>query len=256
MSPHSGKTVINGATSQYDRWLPALQAGYAKVDDRSFADLLRFPAEFGRLINFFDLSNQVDGDWSDFFVSDPTMILAAIVALDLANAETAFLALERQTVRTRHFDRKFELLCQVFAAVVRRARDVNLWLESVGPSPQSPTGRLLRQQLVAAIDDGLGAQLRLLVGYAEGAGLPDTLGRPVPLDTSGFAPIWRVHDVCCDGSIYRGHSRSRKIDHALPALSAIFIAFVDAIARLQVFANAHLASSLEEAGHKPDVALY
>ena len=61
MTEPAGKIVVNGAPSQLDRWLAALAPGYAKVDGRNLATLLDFPAAFGRLINFFDLSDRVDG---------------------------------------------------------------------------------------------------------------------------------------------------------------------------------------------------
>src|SRR3954447_18313225 len=114
---HAGKIVINGAPSQHDRWLAALDAGYVEVDGRSFEELLDFPLRFGRLVHFYDLVNEIDGDWVAFFACDPTMILAAILALDPARIEADFVALERQTIAARG-ERKFELLCALFAAIM------------------------------------------------------------------------------------------------------------------------------------------
>ncbi len=98
--------------------------------------------------------------------------------------------------------------------------------------------------------------MRLLVAYAEGAGLPEALGRAVPLDDAGFLPIWDLRCDCPDDSIYRGGSRARKIDHACPALTAIATEFLDVLLQLQAFARANMAASLQEADHKPQIALY
>src|ERR1051325_3484829 len=139
MDPHAGKIVINGATSQDDRWLAALAPGYAQVDARSLYQLREFPVPFGRLINFFDLNDAVDGDWAAFFVPDPTIILASIIALDLKRIETDYFQLERRTLEARRFDRKFELFCGLFDTIMRIARRVNLWLEGTEPKPPSAT---------------------------------------------------------------------------------------------------------------------
>src|SRR4051794_37417092 len=127
MDPQAG---INGAMSQHDRWLEALGPGYAEVDARSFAELLEFPLRFGRLINYYDLADEIDGDWVTFFAGDPSMILAAILAVDLAQRETNFLALQRQTIAAKA-KRKFEFLCELFAAVMALAREINGWLEAL-----------------------------------------------------------------------------------------------------------------------------
>lgn len=256
MGKDTEKIVLNGATSQYDRWLPALRDSYANVDDRSFSELLEFSVEFGRLINFYNLANEVDGDWVDFFAADLTIILACIEMTDIAGAETAFLDIERRTLEARHFERKFDLFRQMFAAVMRLARQLNQWLVGLGSEPRSETADLLRGQIAAAIGNLLGPQLRLLVSYAEGAGLPDALGQPIRLDLHGFLPIWQLHQACPDGSIYRGHSRNRKIDHACPSVNGIFTQFLDSLSHLKIFAQNNLAVSLDDADHTPQTALY
>jgi hypothetical protein len=255
MDPHAGKIVINGATSQQDRWLEALGTGYSDVDARSFGEVLEFPLRLGSLINFYDLADKIDGDWVAFFARDPSMILVAIQALNLAHTETVYLALERQTIEARN-ERKIELFCELFAEVTTLAREINAWLEALGPKPQSRTARLLREQIVAAINRELGPALRRLVGYAEGAGRPEALGRRVPLELAGFLPIWELRCDCPDSSIYQGGSRNRKIDHAFPYIETVFVTFLDAMSQLQPFARSNLDTSLEEADHQPHIALY
>ena len=262
MDPHAGKIVINGATSQDDRWLAALAPGYAQVDGRSLYQLLEFPVPFGRLINFFDLNDAVDGDWAAFFVPDPTIILASIIALDLTRIETDYFQLERRTLEARRFDRKFELFCGLFDTIMRIARRVNLWLEGTEPKPPSATRppsatmQRLHQQIAAMIERDLGPALRRLVAYAEGAGLPHALGRRVPLDTDGFLPIWDLRCDCPDDSIYRGGSRGRKIEHACPYIDAILLEFLEAIAQLQASAPGQFEASLHTQDHRPHIALY
>lgn len=256
MSAKRGPLLLNGAPSQYDRWLRALQAGYAQVDGRSLDTLLDFGAEFGALINFYDLEDQVDGDWVEFFLSDPSMVFAGIAASDPVAAEDEFRALALRTAETRPYERKFHLLRDTFAFVQALGRQVNGWLRGLEMAPGGDLARLMRQDLVAAVEGGLRVQLQALKAYDEGAALPEALRRRIGLDWAGFAPLWQLDDVRPDGSIYKGATRSRKIDRALPHLEPIATAFCEAISNLRAFALDNLPATLQSPDHAPQIALY
>lgn len=257
MDLHAGKIVLNGAPSQYDRWLPALDSNYAPVDGRSFSDLLNFPVKYGALLNFYNLRDEVDGDWVGFFLSDPTMMLAALESADTAALEREFARLYDLTRASRDYARKFDHLCQLFAFIQGLARRVNDALVAcTGPPERDGVGSLLEDALATAIVMSLGPQLRKLKAYAEGAGLPRALGQAIPLDWNGFLPIWALREDCPDASIYHGLSRIGKIDHALPYLVPIFAAFQESFVDFQTFARANFEASLEEPDHKPQIGLY
>jgi hypothetical protein len=253
---HSGKIVLNGAPSQLDRWLSALDPAHAQVDGRSFPELLDFAVQFARLIRYYNLQNEEDGDWVEFFISDPTMILAAITAVDVAGVEAKYLRKENETRQAVSFERKFRLLRETFTVILDLARQIDLWLEALDLAPQDDASRALRQQIVEDIRDTLGAQLRQLKAYDEGAGLASALGEPMGLDYSGFLPVWDLGAVCPDGSIYRGATKNRKIDHALPFLQPVFYPFLDAVEGLRAMALANVPATLGGGDHKPQIALY
>jgi hypothetical protein len=254
MEPHAGKIVLNGAPSQYDRWLPALGAGYAPVDGRSFEELLDFAVKYGGLVNFYNLRDEIDGDWVPFFLTDPTMLLAAIETTDLPALEADYARRSSETAAARDFARKFDLLRGVFELILDLARRLNLYAQR--PEQKSRAVGQLTDLLDELIARDLGAQLRTLRAYDEGAGLPGALGRPLGLDYSGFAPVWGLGPVCPDGSIYRGRSGDAKIDHALPRLEPIFRSFLYATGDLRQFARGNFDATLEESDHKPQAALY
>ena len=256
MEQRVGKIVLNGAPSQYDRRLPALAPGYAPVDGRTFTDLLDFPVEFGALINFYNLDDEPDGDWVGFFLSDPTMMLAQLDRMDLAAIDREFTRLYERTRAAHVYQRKFDLFCRLFAFIQGLARGINDALLAFNPVPEQGVGQLLWLELTNAINTSLGPQLRQLKAYAEGAALPRGLHQEIPLDWSGFLPIWGLRDDCPDNSIYRGHSRIEKINHALPHLVPIFAAFRESYADFQTFARANFEASLEESDHKPQIGLY
>lgn len=114
--------ALNNAPSQLDRARAAPQPGRVKVDGRSLADLLAFAAEYGTLITFYDLSNQPDGDWSAFFVDDPSIALALRAALNPADIQAEFDRLLDALRGATTPERRAAILRQAFEAVERLAR--------------------------------------------------------------------------------------------------------------------------------------
>lgn len=63
-------------TSQLQRALEALNAGYAKVDERSAADLVLFAKKYGFYLNYYDLTNSIKGDWQPLMQKDAAVTIA------------------------------------------------------------------------------------------------------------------------------------------------------------------------------------
>ena len=78
MNPHAGKRVLNGAPSQLARLLPSPDAAGARVDGRTLEELRAFAVRMGGLLRFYGLDDRPDGDWSAFFLSDGSMVEAAL----------------------------------------------------------------------------------------------------------------------------------------------------------------------------------
>lgn len=259
-----GKTAINGATSQHDRGLQALAAEYAKVEGRSFFELLDFAVEFASLIQFYDYEDERQGNWVDFYLVDPTVISASMEATGLAKAETAFQDLERQAVEACQFGCKFSLFREMFKVILELARRVNAWLDGLRRLPESVIVQPLLYDITEAIESGLREQLHKLKSYDLGAGLKSTLRRPIGLEYHGFLPIWQLDDVEPDGSIYHDWGskqpyhdrRNRMIDHALTRLNPILNSFAFAISDWCTGARTNLPQTLDSGNHKPQVALF
>ncbi len=92
--------ALNQAMSQLDRLALTPAPARVPVDGRSLPTLLGFAAEYGSLVNFYDLSEVPDGDWSAFFSNDQSVVLALVAALDLADIE---LQIDRLLDALRHF---------------------------------------------------------------------------------------------------------------------------------------------------------
>src|SRR5205823_4225860 len=65
-------------TSQEQRILQALLAKYAKIDERTTAQLILFAKKYGAYLNYYDATNHITGDWQDFMARDVSVTIAAI----------------------------------------------------------------------------------------------------------------------------------------------------------------------------------
>jgi baseplate J-like protein len=74
--------LANSGTNQAERALPALAPSYARVDERSLADLILFAKKYAAYLNYYDLTNNISGDWQRFMENDVAVATAAIAALN------------------------------------------------------------------------------------------------------------------------------------------------------------------------------
>lgn len=60
--------LVRDGTSQNARYPNDLDPASIQIDGRSESDLIDYACEFASLLNFYDLKNQLDGDWQAFFL--------------------------------------------------------------------------------------------------------------------------------------------------------------------------------------------
>ncbi len=76
-------STLTDGTSQSERNIGSLSPNQVKLDQRDLADLLRFVFELSGQFNYYNFSNQIDGDWSSLLKSDPNLLKILISELDI-----------------------------------------------------------------------------------------------------------------------------------------------------------------------------
>jgi len=249
------KLMINGACSQYDRWLKALNHDYAKVDGHTFSEMLQFAVDFGGLINFFNLNNEVDGDWVDFFLSDPGVVMASIEAVDLNNIEQRFYSLLKQTTETAHVATKLSLFKECFLFIQKIVQQINDWHYALEMIESDKKIKILRSDLRILIETRLKTQFDKLKVYAKGASLAGGLRKTIELDLSKFMAVWDIGSIRPDVSIYNGDNFEKKINSACNFLIPIYEEFYAAIAELKTSLDPQAPLGDINSNHRPQVAL-
>ncbi len=252
MNPDVPTPLVNTAVSQQDRWRPALHPDYSRVDDRSLPELLDFAARFGRLINYYDLENTVQGDWSEFFSRDPVLVLASIAATDVAGMERELAMLARRIREERTGERKRELLDRLLDSALDLPRRVDRWLHAMEARDASGTTRLVHARIAADVRDHLGRELRLLRSW------DIARSESQPRDDSDFNLLWSVRTAEPDQTVSPGDTELEKIDASLPHIIGAWQRVSDSVARWADAARSQIAAIIEESNgrHQPHVALF
>ena len=69
--------------SQADRFPASLHPDFFQIEERTTNDFLQYLLTLSQRFNFYDLNNEVDGDWEDFFLSDINVVVRIISKFDI-----------------------------------------------------------------------------------------------------------------------------------------------------------------------------
>lgn len=86
----SSRLIVSDGRAQQHRRPPALCGDYFRLNEMSFEQLLALAAEYARLVRFFNLDLQAEGNWHDYFSADETVLMASILAIDTSRMLARF----------------------------------------------------------------------------------------------------------------------------------------------------------------------
>lgn len=167
-------------TAQPDREIAERAADHFHLDERDVADLILFGRRFARHINYYEPGGALAGDWSSFFDSDVSAILAAIARLPVDPFRRALADAQRfmeddPARPAAHLRAHFTLSFHLPLALVRELTHRLAPLDADHPLWRSVTGQL---------SQSIAPRLADLARYHQGGvdeGVID-VGEPDPVD--------------------------------------------------------------------------
>jgi hypothetical protein len=84
---------MRDGVSQSERRLDALMPANLRIDERTQDDLLLFLSEIAGEFNFYNLYNDREGSWKEFFSADLQVVLLTISRLDFTSYQDKYLYL-------------------------------------------------------------------------------------------------------------------------------------------------------------------
>jgi len=220
--------ILNTGTTQRDRLLAAPEPGRVEVDGRTLEQLLAFAADYGRLIQYYDLENMPDGDWSIFFAHDPSIALAIQAGLDLdaIERELDFLMAELRAART--LEARLQLAERTFGGTTRLVGVLNRgrwWITGIEEALTAAIGLPEHELLLAE-------PARRMMLHLGGRSVEHWLRRDIEGVVRGWFDAFVEHLE----------------DFAAALLTALQHGRADALKALEL--------SMQAEGHAPQAALY
>jgi len=182
--------------------LGALDPNTILVDERTLIDRLSFCARYAELIVFFDQNNQPNGNWRQFFLKDPLILMAAISTTEYTSKHRLFLLLQEKLKRSKNSDWLYEtlkkappshkdlqLLAQMFALINGLFSEINDWLEQMDIGHKPYALRTFVQQQVQntlAIQFGQLIELQKLCHF-----IFKEIPAPDFVALADFNPLWQ-----------------------------------------------------------------
>ncbi len=90
---------ITGGLSQAERFPDSLDPDFFHIEERDTNDFLQYLLHFSRKLNYYNLENQVEGDWEDFFLADINIVVKIITKFDISTYIRRYDALKSRLVR-------------------------------------------------------------------------------------------------------------------------------------------------------------
>jgi hypothetical protein len=242
-------------TSQDGRFLKALDFDYVKIDERSFEDLLVFASGFSRLINFYNLNNRIEGDWSDF-LNDETVILASMIDSEPAKFEINFRKFLYKTNLFNRREKKIFYLRKCFSEIYIIALRFQFWYQKL-KAIESYT--LTKSSVKQEVENAIGSKLAEALGRFKS--LVTTVERKenilfsTEINFNRFERIWHLEAI----------GENQKIQEEDPGkifllvaneLEIVFQAFYETLLYIKTKASDYMEQSLQKDDHYPEVALF
>lgn len=171
-------TIKRDGVSQRQRKAPALDPSSIHIDERTLEDFLVFAREFSKQVWYYNLSDQQESDWLDFWKCDPTVVIAAIEKTNPLPLKKTYEQLLLDTPGTTGLHQLIQTLTGI-------ARQIDFWYVNL------VEGSNFKTEIQRLIGANFNTLLSLLLSYEKGAKslFPNYPG-PLREDYTGFSGAW------------------------------------------------------------------
>lgn len=247
--------LTSAGTTQSGRKFAALDFEYVKIDERKFEDLLVFASGFSRLVNFYNLENKVEGDWSEF-LSDETVILATIIDADPPEIEKRFKHNLSKALLFKRKEKKLFYFRKCFREIYELAiRFQNWYYRLKAVESYNNENLAIKNEISNAISGKLINALQILIEQQQLINESLDEEDQILIDYSNFREIWTFSYSEPKEDI-PGRKFPENAASIGSQLEKSFQAFFETLLYLKLKAPEYLEQSLRSDTHYPEVALF
>ncbi|PHN02223.1 baseplate J/gp47 family protein [Flavilitoribacter nigricans] len=118
-------------TKQTDRIVSALLPGFVQIDEQTDRDTIHFIEQFSSILQFYNLQNDPEGTWQNFFQQDLSFLLAAIGHTDLSGFHDEFRSLINQFNASPLNSSKEQVLIELLKLTLRLIGNLLKWYQAI-----------------------------------------------------------------------------------------------------------------------------
>ena len=241
--------------SQKGRFSKELEPDYISIDEHSYIDNLVYSFGLSKLINYYNLENKPEGDWSDF-LRDEAVILAAISYIKPAELEQKFKKFVNRAVAFNKLEKKKKYLKESFVEIYQIAQKIDTWYKNLKDVEDFQQEEVeFRNEISNIIENKLSGALKKFKAFSLAASYKNTVNLTIDFDFDCFSFIWELSEVRPSTVIYQGKTIHDKVSTSADALQSIFQIFYEAVISLKQKALRNLEYSLDTDNHYPETAL-
>jgi len=244
------QSILNDGITQDERRMEALMPDFIKIDERDIPEMLRFATELSAQFNYYNINNKIEGNWEDFFRSDPNILLINISKFDMSTYTNLFskyrdelYIAETEQELLNSLKNLFNFVLHVFD-LLKALRDRLLTISNSSKMSEE----LLN--IVDSFDD----ELLKLNKYTQEAS--NVFGEKLHLNLPAYFIKINTSQLT-DESIFTGSSIKERIINALPPIKDIFNEMAKKCNHLLGFTKFYLKNhDLLNQEYAPHLALY
>src|SRR6202040_3081058 len=113
--------------SQPERLISALLPENLPVDNRDIPDLLVFLHELAGQINYYNMEDQIAGDWASFLESDTHLLIAILSRLDISLLTRKYDRWRTETTDARKPEKQPDLTGELFVLFTALEKEIGLF---------------------------------------------------------------------------------------------------------------------------------
>jgi hypothetical protein len=241
------------SSSQETRFLPTLDYNKVQVDERNLDDLLLFSAGLAKLVKYFNLNNEAEGDWSDFF-NDELVVLSTVLNLKTDEIENQFKSHIEKAVRFNRAEKKRQYLQKAFQEIYKIVWILEQWFQKMKLVEEFANVQTeLRDELFNVISGTLDVALDKFRQLASLTTAETDFKLALEFNFDHLSPVWRIEERPLVE--IQGNSLAEKTQSLANQLDTIFQPFFETLIYLKNKANIYIEQSLKSDTHYPEMAL-
>jgi hypothetical protein len=244
------QSILNDGITQDERRLEALMPDFIKIDERDISDMLRFATELSAQFNYYNINNKIEGNWEDFFRSDPNILLTNISKFDMSTYTDLFSKYRDELYIAENEQEQINALKDLFDFVVH----VFDLLKSLRDRLLTMANNSKMSEELLTIVDSFDDELLKLNRYTQEAG--NLFGEKLKLSLPSY--FININTTQLTGeAVFAGSSTKERIINALPAIKDIFNEMAKKCNHLLGFTKFYLKNhDLLNQEYAPHLALY